>query len=145
MSKVYAAHQVTVSWGPLNLNDGAPETGAFCTVTPSSPRTTQTALLGGGGVINLRSDSTGTVSIVVSATANINDQLARRLQSQIDDRVPTALPLMIKDNSGRTLHTCAKAVLENFPEDAFAEAAGTRTWVLLCPDLVMAPKGGNDL
>lgn len=145
MNKVYSAKQVTLSWGPVNLNDGAPETGTFCEVTPSSPRATQTALLGGGAVINLRSDSTGTIAVTLTATANANDQLTRRLQDQIDNSIPVALPIQVKDNSGRTIHSCAKAVLEGFPTDTYAEEVGARTWVFLCPGLAMAPKGGNDL
>jgi hypothetical protein len=145
MNKVYNSSQVTIAWGPLNLNDGAPPAaGTFCEVAHTTERTSMTALLGGGAVINMHTDTTGTVSVTLVATANINDQLSRRLTDH-QNGVPTALALTVKDNSGRTLHTCEKAVLQGWPADTFAEQAHSRVWVFLCPELVMGSNGGNDL
>lgn len=146
MAKTYNAKQVIVTWGPFNLTEGALSEGVFVEVNPTARRAMQTGLMGGGAVIGILNNTTGTVTVTLSAAADINNILTDALSLQIQEGVPRSQPLLVKDHSGRAVDSCPDAVLDGFPPKSYA-ADGTPTyqWVFLCPELKMENRGSNDL
>jgi hypothetical protein len=146
MTTAYNAKQVIVTWGPLNLTTGALAEGTFVEVAPTARRASQTALMNEDGVIVLMNNKTGTVTVTLSASADVNDRLTEALQEQLDTERPVARPLLVKDHSGRALDSCPKAVLDGWPTKSYSgDAAPTYVWVFLCPSLKMAANGSNNL
>jgi|SRR5687767_14594849 hypothetical protein len=145
MSKTYNSKQVTLSWGPYDLTLAALATGEFVNVNPSARRAAMSPLLGGGGVVNMQNDTTGTVTVTLTAAGDVNDQLSEVLQEQLDSGIPEAHSLLVKDHSGRTVVACDKSILDGWPQISYTETVPTVQWVFLCPDLKMFVGGSNDL
>lgn len=145
MTTTYTAQQVIISWGSDNLTPGALSEGTFAEVAPTARRASQTGLMGGDGVIALMSNTTGTVTVTLSAASDVNDRLSEALQQQIDDGTPVARPLQLKDHSGRTVVSSPKAVIDGYPTITYSENVPTYAWVFLCPRLSISANGSNNL
>lgn len=146
MTTVYNSKQVIGTWGTINLTPAALSEGTFAEVAPTARRASQTALLGGDGVIALLGNTTGTVTFTLSAASDVNDKLTALLELQLETGLPVSLPLTIKDHSGRSLDHCPKAVLDGYPTKTYAaDAVPVYQWVFLCPNLKIAANGSNNL
>lgn len=76
----------------------------------------------------------GRVTLVLKASSDSNDVLSGI--AELDYRTGAGvLPLSVRDLSGRSLHFCENAFIEGIPDAAYAQEAGSREWVILCPNL----------
>lgn len=152
MNKIYSAKQVIVTatpkgWdGPtLVLNDAAPTTGTFVEVAMAADETTVTAVMEGGGVINLMPGTNGTISVTLVSAGDQNGALsdARRYQKRTGE--PRAWAVQVKDHLGGTIHSCPFAIIQGSPTATYSETAPSLTWVFVCPELDMDHQGSNNL
>lgn len=99
-----------------------------------------------GAVGRMRSsDKRGTVTINLLQTSRANDALSAvfNLDSLTGD-ASDALPLLIKDFSGRTVISASKAWLQKVADVSFSkDSLQNRSWPIRCADLVVYV-GGND-
>lgn len=145
MVKTYNSKQVIATWGTIQLTDGALSEGTFLELNPTARRASQTGLMGGGAVIAIMSNTTGTITATVSASADINDLLTAQLQNQINTGIPRIGAFLVKDHSGRSLASESHALIDGFPPMTYAgDGTPTYQWVFLCPNLRMEPHGSND-
>lgn len=152
MNKIYSSKQIFITLTPkgwdgptLLLNDAALTTGTFCEVAMAADETTVTAVMEGGGVLNLMPGTNGTIAVTISSAGVQNNVLsdARRHQKRTGE--PRAWSVLIKDGQGSTKHSCPFAVIQGAPTDTFAETAPARTWVFVCPELDMDHRESNNL
>jgi hypothetical protein len=83
----------------------------------------------------------GNVTCTLQQTARSNDVLSA-LWVADRTRNAGAVPLLIKDNSGRTLWAAQFAWVQQMPSQDFAKESGERAWVLDCSELT-GLAGGN--
>jgi hypothetical protein len=143
-TKTYNGKEVNASFGSINLRDGAPEDGEFCTVSRTTATSEMSALVN-GAVLVMRNDRTGSITVTLSAASDVNDELSDVMAAQEAAGVLDARAFSLTDNSGRTKHECGKVVLAGYPADGFSGSIATRAWTFWAPDLKMDPRGSNDL
>jgi hypothetical protein len=145
MVKTFNSAQILVTWGNLNLTSGALSEGTFLEASPTARRASQTGLMGGGAVVSIMNNTTGTVTVTLATAADVNDALTDALQQQIDTGKPTVGPLLVKDHSGRSVLSCEKALLDGFVPMSYAgDGTPTNQWIFLCPNLKFETRGSND-
>lgn len=97
----------------------------------------------GEGARAKTNNRSGRVTFTVMQTSDCNDQLsALHILDENSSNGDGIGPLLIKDNSGRTLITAEKAWIVKTPDAALGKNIQTREWVIESHALVMA-LGGN--
>ena len=86
-------------------------------------------------------DKSGKITITLLASSDYNDYLS---ELALADELTGGgiVPALIKDNSGRSLHTSATCWVMKMPTNDFAKDNGTREWVIETDELIMFT-GGN--
>ena len=51
------------------------------------------------------------------------------------------IPVLVKDNSGNSLHTAAQAWCVKYPSSEYAKESGTKEWVFETDELITFPAG----
>ena len=125
----YYPNDVIIVFGPLVLTGLAKD---MVTVRPNADAFTYQVGAYGDGVRSRSNDNSATVTVTLMQGSSSNDELsALHIADRYKPRGIGSLPLMIKDNSGTSMHQAAEAWITNFPEDAYSTEAGTRPWVFL--------------
>jgi hypothetical protein len=86
-------------------------------------------------------NNAATVTLRLMQTSDMNDILTSYYQA---DKLANngKFPLMIKDNSGRSLHVAEQAWVQKLPAVNYGAEAGPREWVIRTGELV-STVGGN--
>lgn len=86
----------------------------------------------------------GNVTLTLQQTSKSNDALGVLWNA---DRLNNngVVPLLIKDNSGRTLWTAKNAWIQQMPSQDFGKESTDRAWVLDCDALIGNPGGNQPL
>ncbi len=124
--KSYAADQVIVTWGPFLLTGFAPG-DAIQIVRNADGWTTQRGI--GGEVARSRMGDDGariTLSFLQTAAINAFLSAAYRTDRLNRDQI---FPIMVKDNSGNSLHVGEECWIAKPPDSTYAEEAGSRDWI----------------
>jgi hypothetical protein len=144
MARVYAARAVTAVATPKNflgtpidLNAAAPTTGTFLTVSETSDNASVEGFLKGSGVMNIMSDTTGTITVTIMGGGDANEDLSFSRREQKRTGTPRVYSIMIKDANGTTVHSAPNAIIAGSPPDEFSETKAPRQWTFLCADLDM--------
>jgi len=83
----------------------------------------------GEGTRSKSNNKSGKATLTLMQSSGSNDDLSGFAAA--DELSNTgAVPLMIKDNSGRTLVTALTAWVMKYPDEEFAKEVSTRAWVL---------------
>lgn len=117
------------------------EDGTFITVARDNPAFTNGSGADGEGWRAKSNDKTGTVTLTLLQTSVANDAYSAiaALDEASGDGVA---PMLLKDNSGRTLCAAATAWIEKVADAEFAREKSTREWVFKTDSLEMFI-GGN--
>lgn len=83
----------------------------------------------------------GTVSITLQQSSRSNDALNALWQADRNSNAGV-VPILIKDNSGRTLWAAQHAWVQQMPSQEFGKELSDREWVLDCDELT-GTAGGN--
>lgn len=141
--KQYNPKEVIATWDGVDLASGA-VSGTFITVVPNARDIVMNVSpVDGGGTIVTSEDRSAVVEITVRSGSKTNDALSKRVNDARGGNRPVK-PLSITDFSGTSLHSCAQAVLDGPPEDAFASDEGTRVWRFLCHKMDSFAGGNQD-
>lgn len=121
----YAPDQVTVVFGPVVLEGFAPDS----LVAVEYEEDLWTKQVGADGHVarSKTNNATARVTVRLMQTSMSNDMLSAI--AQLDRHANEGVfPLMIKDNSGRSLHVAESAWITRPPNSEYAREAGTREW-----------------
>jgi len=122
----YAPDQVTVVFGPVVLEGFAPDS----LVSVEYEEDLWTKQVGADGHVarSKTNNATARVTVRLMQTSMSNDLLSAiaLLDRHANEGV---FPLMIKDNSGRSLHVAESAWIARPPNVEYAREAGTREWI----------------
>lgn len=137
--QTYASDQVVVIFGPVQVTGFVPDSR----VTIEKNEARWTKRVGSDGLVtrSKTNDETATVTLHLEQTSMSNDLLSAI--SQLDRQTNEGVfPLMIKDNSGRSLYTAESAWIERDPNAEFGRESGERTWAIHTGQL-QSHTGGN--
>jgi len=83
----------------------------------------------------------GSITITLLNSARSNDALSQ-LWTEDRERNDGAVPVLIKDLSGRTIWQAEHGWVQQMPDQGFAKSAESREWVIDC-DSLRGIAGGN--
>jgi len=138
MAKTYNPKKVAVIVGGFQMSGFAD--GEFVTVAMDEAQWELKVGTDGEGTRS-KSNNFGTIKIMLMQSSDSNAILQSFWTA---DRLNDAgvVPVLIKDNSGKTLHAAAQAWIEKQPESKFGKTSESREWVLRSDNLVPF-EGGN--
>lgn len=115
--------------------------GTFVKVERNDPAFNLKVGVDGEGTRAKSNNKSGKVTITLMQSSSFNDVLSGFAAA---DELANAgvVPVLVKDNSGRSLFACATAWVQKYPDSEFAKEVGTRTWVLETDDIEIFV-GGN--
>ena len=125
----YSPDQVSIVFSGV-LMDGLGE-DTFLTLAKNSEAYTTTVGVDGKVTRNKILDESGTFTITLSASSNVNDQLSAIYN--LDRLTPGGAgvgPFTVRDNSGRTLLHCPEAWISSYPDLEFGQENGENEWVI---------------
>lgn len=126
MVKTYAADEMIVTFGPVVMS----EFGQDSLVTVEMNEDLFTLQMGadGRGVRSKTSNRSARITVTLMQSSASNDLLSAiaQLDSQSNEGV---FPLMIKDGSGRSIHTAESAWITRAPTAEYGREAGEREWI----------------
>lgn len=130
--KTYAPDKVTVVFGGAILTGYAED--SFIKIEMSTEAFTM-HVGGDGEVSRTRNvDRTGKVTVKLKQTSDSNDILSAFYTADITS-LQGYLPVIVKDNAGRTLAAGSSAWIQKLPDTEFGKEIGEREWILDVADL----------
>ena len=137
--KTYDAKAVSVVVGAQIITGFADDSKV--SVERTDDAFTMTSGVDGDATRSKSNNKTGSITITLKQTSDSNDFLSSLADA--DELANNGVvPVIIKDNGGRTLYTAAEAWIRKRPVGEFGREAGDREWVLDCAALIMIT-GGN--
>lgn len=140
MLKTYDFKQVACIFGGRQIT-GFAEGDDSIGVEPEADAWTKTVGADGEVTRSKSNNNSGKVMLKLMKTSDANDFLMSLYNA---DKLQNAgmVPLMIKDNSGRSLHVGEQAWIKKLPKDGYGATAGTVEWEIDVADMV-SNLGGN--
>lgn len=130
--KTYAPDKVTVVFGGAILTGYAED--SFIKIEMSTEAFTM-HVGGDGEVSRTRNvDRTGKVTVKLKQTSDSNDILSAFYTADITS-LQGYLPVIVKDNAGRTLAAGSSAWIQKLPDTEFGKEIGEREWIIDVADL----------
>lgn len=135
----YDPSQVSVVLGGNIL--GGFSDGTFVTIARNADMWSMKVGVGGQATRAKSSDKSGTITVVLQQSSPSNDDLSALIAA---DELTNAgaVPLLIRDASGRTLATALTAWVSRYPNVDFAKESTDRTYTLMTDSLEVFV-GGN--
>jgi hypothetical protein len=142
MLKTYNAGQVSMVFAGIPISGLAD--GTFVTIAPNTDSFALTIGADGEGVRAKTNNRSGRVTFTILQSSEANDLLSalHNLDAAPGTNGDGIGPLIVKDNSGRTLVTAEKAWIVKTPDAEFAREASTREWIIES-DALLSFHGGN--
>lgn len=137
--KTYDPGQVTVTFAGRTLSGFAD--GTKVTVEMDEVMWTTQIGVDGEGTRTKSNNRSGTITVNLMQSSDDNKFLYTIAES---DRMASegALPLLVKDGSGDSIHMCETAWIEKIPAAEYGIEAGPREWVFKT-DVLVSALGGN--
>lgn len=141
MLKPYDPKAVTVVFAGIIARGYAD--GTFVEVQRNSDSFTMMVGPDGDATRAKTNDQSGTVTITLQQSSETNDLFAAMLAAdELSSNGAGIGTLMIKDNSGRSIHTAEKAWIKKAADSPYSKDVSTRAWVIETDKLLTFP-GGN--
>jgi hypothetical protein len=139
MVKTYDPKKVSISYGGINI-DGFAE-GTKVTVDFNEDAWTLQVGVDGDGTRTKSNNRSARVTIQLMQSSDSNAALTALMET---DRATNAgaLPLLVKDGSGTSIHQAEGAWIVKSPASEYAITAGAREWILET-DIMVSFVGGN--
>jgi len=141
MPRTYDPKKVVLSFGGIPISGYAD--GTFINVARESDSFTKTS--GADGVVSRAksNDKSGMVTVTLAQTSPSNDILSSI--AQLDEKLNTGvLPLICKDNSGRSLFAANNAWIRKPADAPFGKEIDNREWTIDCENLENFIGGNSD-
>lgn len=115
--------------------------GSFVVVERNEQAFTLKTGVDGEGTRSKSNNKSGKITITLMSSSKSNDDLsAFALADELNNT--GAVPVMVKDNGGRSLHAAETAWVQKIPNDDKAKEANERVWIMET-DSVNMFIGGN--
>ncbi len=137
--KTYSAGEVSIIFAGIPFEGFAD--GTFVTFGRDNPAANGLVGSDGEGARAMSNDRSGTITCTLMQTSATNDELSA-LALADENSGDGVAPLMIKDNSGRTVCVAETAYIEKVADGEFARELTNREWVFKTDHLEMFI-GGN--
>lgn len=138
--KSYDPAQVLTVFSAVPLVGYAP--GSFIKVSRNSEMFKVHVGSDGEGARSKSNDKSGTVSVTLMQSSPSNDVLSGFAAA--DELAGAGVgPLLIKDNSGRTVVMAQNAWVKKLPDNEFGQELGQREWVFETDDLEVFTGGSG--
>lgn len=137
--KTYIPQEVSVIVGG-NIISGFAD-GTFVTVERDEDAFTYVPSTSGGGTRTKNANKAGKVTITLQQSSESNSILSDLAKADEKDG-SGVVAIMIRDNSGESLHSSDAAYISKMPQAQFAKELQNLEWVFQCEDLSMYA-GGN--
>ena len=136
--KTYSAADVSIIVGGIPITGLAD--GTFVTIVRDNPSFTSLTGSDGEGARAQSSDKSGTITLTLMQTSASNDELSaiEALDELTRDGV---VPVMVKDNSGRTVASAQTAWIEKPADIELGRELSNREWVLKTDNISMNVAG----
>ena len=132
--RTYDFKQVAVIVGGIQIQGFVD--GEAITIEPDADEWTETVGNDGEVTRSKSNNSMSRIMLKLAQSAESNQYLSGlRLSGGI-------VPVMVKDNSGLSIHAGEQAYVKSRPAAAFARESGEREWVIVVPNMVSV-EGGN--
>ena len=139
MTKTYNPAQVVVIFNGHEISGYAD--GSFVTVARDEDAFSLVVGSSGEGVRSKMNNKSGTITVTLLQSSGSNAFLSGF--AELDELSAGGQgPLLIKDNSGDSLHVCESAWIQKLPDSEYAREAGSREWTFRTDNLV-SHVGGN--
>jgi hypothetical protein len=139
--QTYRPADVLVTYGGVPITGF--DDGTFIKVTPAANNFTKKVGADGEVARVGNADQTDTVEMTLLQTSASNDTLNTFMLADMATGAG-ALPLQIKDKSGRSLHVWASAWIQKPAEVSYAKEVGNRVWTFDTSNRVVGLIGGNN-
>lgn len=139
--RVYDPKQVVIAFGAIPVSGFAD--GTFLNVEQNEDAFSLQVGTDGEACRSRSNNNSARITFTLMQSSLSNDLLSA--QHELDKALPLgagAVPLLIKDLSGRSLFTCQKAWIVRYPSAEFGREATGREWVIET-DALIAVHGGN--
>lgn len=139
MAKTYNPKKVAVIVGGFAISGYAD--GEFVTITMDEDQFDLKVGTDGEGTRAKSNNNSATVKIMLMQSSDANTILQSFWNS---DKISDSgiFPLLIKDNSGRSLYAADQAWIQKQPEAKFGKTTDTREWIIRTDSLI-PNEGGN--
>jgi len=139
MAKTYNPKKVAVIAGGFAISGYAD--GEFVTITMDEDQFDLKVGTDGEGTRAKSNNNSATVKIMLMQSSDSNTILQSFWNS---DKISDSgiFPLLIKDNSGRSLYAADQAWIQKQPEAKFGKTTDTREWIIRTDSLI-PNEGGN--
>lgn len=139
MTKTYDPSQVLLTFNGYNISGFAD--GTFVNVARDEDMWSLQMGTDGEGTRSKSNNRSGTVSFTLMQSSDSNDILSGFAAA--DELSNSGMgPLLVKDNSGRSLYAAENAWIQKLPDSEFGREATSREWVLRT-DHLQSFVGGN--
>lgn len=138
--KTYAPDKVSVVFGGAIMSGYAED--SFVKVEVATEAFTKHVGADGEVSRTRNTDKSGTITLKLKQTSDSNDVLSAFYNADITT-LQGYLPVIVKDNVGRTLAAGSSSWIQKLPEAEFGKEIGDREWVIEVADLQYFV-GGND-
>lgn len=139
MTKTYNPAQVALVFNGHEISGYAD--GSFVTVARDEDAFALTTGSSGEGVRSKSNNKSGTITVTLLQSSGSNAFLSGF--AELDELSGGGQgALLVKDNSGDSLHVCESAWIQKVPDAEYGREAGSREWVFRTDNLV-SHVGGN--
>ena len=124
--RTYDPKQVNILIGGIPISGYAD--GTFVTVARDEDAFTKVS--GADGIVSRAktNNTMGTMTLTLAQTSPSNDALSAF--ATIDEISNVGVvPILVKDNSGRSIHFAANAWVKKMPDSGYAKEVGNREWI----------------
>lgn len=132
MVQAYDGNAVDFIFGPV-IAEGYGEGDDVIQIEHNTPVASTRVGVGGGAVVSVMHDESGTVRLRLLRTSPTNDLLQAALETF--RRTKLFLPLLVRDSRGRELHAAEQAYIAEYPSSQHGQNAADVEWVFNCPVL----------
>lgn len=138
--KTYNAADLTVTFGPVVMSGFGPDT--VVSVEMNEDLFTLQVGADGHATRSKTSNRSARITVTLAQSSMANDLLSgiAALDAKSNEGV---YPLLIKDGSGRSIHSAKNAWITRVPTAEYGKEAGTREWVFETDCLDENIVGGN--
>lgn len=140
MAATYNPSDVSIIYGGSPITGFAD--GTFVVVESNEDDFTLQVGSDGESARSKTNNNSGRITITLIQTSDSNDVLAAFHAADLLGGVG-GLPILIKDNSGRALHSAVQAWIVKYPSSTFDREVTSKEWIFETDNLIQFPAGSD--
>lgn len=125
--KTYNGKEVTVVWGPIIFSGFGED--EFCAIAYNSDDYDLHMGSDGKGTRSANNDNSAQVTVTMAQSSDANDQVSALGKADRLSVNGVMHPLMVKDNSGRSIYMAKEAYLKKRPDATFGKTTSEREYI----------------